>query len=88
MITEQGLEEFLIAVFNECQRSDGEQNCLDLLEDAFAVSSTVSELKEMDIDDSVPNATSFESAGVLTNNRGLVVRFGDSEFQITIVRSR
>jgi len=30
----------------------------------------------------------FEDAGVLTMNRGLVVRIGDAEFQLTIVRSR
>jgi len=30
----------------------------------------------------------FGDAGLLTNNRGLVVRVGDAEFQITIVRSR
>lgn len=30
----------------------------------------------------------FGDAGVLTNNKGLVVRVGDAEFQITIVRSR
>jgi len=32
---------------------------------------------------------SFEEAGVMTTNKGLVVRMGDgSEFQLTIVRSR
>lgn len=30
----------------------------------------------------------FSEAGVLTNNSGLVVRVGDAEFQVTIVRSR
>ena len=30
----------------------------------------------------------FAEAGVLTSNKGLVVRVGDAEFQITIVRSR
>ena len=30
----------------------------------------------------------FEDAGVLTLNRGLVLRIGDAEFQLTIVRSR
>ena len=29
----------------------------------------------------------FEEAGVLTYNRGLVVRVGEAEFQVTIVRS-
>ncbi len=30
----------------------------------------------------------FGEAGLLTGNKGLVVRVGDTEFQITIVRSR
>ena len=30
----------------------------------------------------------FGEAGVLTNNKGLVVHVGDAEFQVTIVRSR
>jgi len=30
----------------------------------------------------------FGEAGVLTNNKGLVVRVGDAEFQVTIVSSR
>lgn len=32
--------------------------------------------------------TTFEAAGVLTENRGLVIRVGDAEFQVEIVRSR
>jgi hypothetical protein len=30
----------------------------------------------------------FGEAGLLTGNKGLVVRVGDAEFQLTIVRSR
>lgn len=30
----------------------------------------------------------FHEAGLLTGNKGLVVRVGDAEFQVTIVRSR
>lgn len=30
----------------------------------------------------------FGEAGLLTSNKGLVVRVGDAEFQVTIVRSR
>lgn len=34
-------------------------------------------------------AETFEEAGVLTYNKGLVVRFDDgSEYQVTLVRSR
>lgn len=39
--------------------------------------------------DGVANVSTFEEAGVLTMNAGLVVRMDDgSEFQLTIVRSR
>lgn len=31
---------------------------------------------------------SFEDEGLLTNNRGVVIRVGNSEFQLTIVQSR
>lgn len=37
----------------------------------------------------VKSVSTFDEAGVLTRNKGLVVRMGDgSEFQITIVQSR
>ena len=42
---------------------------------------------ESDEVDHVDVAT-FQDCGVLTMNRGLVLQFGDSEFQLTIVRSR
>lgn len=42
---------------------------------------------ENDEVDRVDVAT-FRDCGVLTMNRGLVVTIGDSEFQLTIVRSR
>ena len=32
------------------------------------------------------NIRTFREAGVLTNNKGLVVRIVDAEFQVTIVR--
>lgn len=39
--------------------------------------------------DTVAGADTFESAGVLSSNQGLVVRFADgSEYQLTVVRSR
>lgn len=31
---------------------------------------------------------SFEECGVMTSNAGFVVRVGDREFQVTVVRSR
>ena len=36
----------------------------------------------------VPRVRTFADEGVLTSNKGLVVRIGDAEFQVTIVRSR
>ena len=40
-------------------------------------------------DDLDTEAETFEAAGVMTNNRGLVVRLPNgAEFQVTIVRSR
>jgi len=35
-----------------------------------------------------PDVRTFAEAGVLTRNRGLVVRFDQVEFQVTLVRSR
>lgn len=47
------------------------------------------ELNESFDPDGVHRAVSFDEAGVLTNNAGLVVTMDDgSEFQITIVCSR
>jgi len=34
------------------------------------------------------NIRSFEDAMIMTKNKGLVLKLGDSEFQLTIVRSR
>ena len=35
-----------------------------------------------------PDIVTFAEAGVMTTNRGLVVRFGDVEFQVRLVKSR
>ena len=32
--------------------------------------------------------TTFEAAGLLTDNRGLVIEIGGAEFQVSIIRSR
>jgi hypothetical protein len=37
-------------------------------------------------DEEPPHITTFERAGLLTSSTGLVVRYGDAEFQLTIVR--
>jgi len=34
-----------------------------------------------------PRIVNFGRAGVLTNNRGLVVTIGDARFQVTVVRA-
>jgi hypothetical protein len=43
-----------------------------------------------DENDEVPRLRirTFEEAGVLTRNRGLVLRIDDAEFQVQVVRSR
>jgi hypothetical protein len=41
-----------------------------------------------DNDDPCPDIQTFEEAGVLTMDRGLILRFGRGEFQVSIVRSR
>jgi hypothetical protein len=35
-----------------------------------------------------PRVKSFEDAGMLTRDRGLVVKIGAAEYQVTIVKSR
>ena len=42
---------------------------------------------ETNLEDAI--VTTFEQAGILTNNKGLVIQYADgSEFQITIVKSK
>ena len=65
-----------------------------------ALKTLLEELKFMDDEDradvgldsdltDIAETRTFDEAGVLTNNAGLVVRMADgSEFQITIVQSR
>jgi hypothetical protein len=54
-----------------------EREFADLLEEALIESN----------EDGDITIRSYESAGVLTYNEGLVVRIDDTEFQVTIVRS-
>ena len=53
-----------------------EETLIDLLEDYKEESSEYSSVK------------SFERAGVLTHDNGLVIKVGNQEFQVTIVQSR
>jgi hypothetical protein len=39
-------------------------------------------------DRETPRIRTFREAGLLTRNEGIVVRLGDQEFQVTVVRSR
>lgn len=58
----------------------------DFLSDAIFL--TADEEHYVDLETEVERVDTFEQAGVMTSNRGLVLSFEDgSEFQITIVRS-
>lgn len=61
--------------------SDMEGFLMDALSDYF--------MENMPSGTEMTNARSFEDAGIMTYNKGVVVGFDDgSEFKITIVRSR
>jgi hypothetical protein len=53
----------------------------DLLEEALYEHAENSDREQ-------PRICSFRSAGLLTGNEGIVVRLGDQEFQVRVVRSR
>lgn len=54
--------------------ADTEQQCAEVLTDAL-------------YEQGVTDIRSFEDAGLMTRNTGITVRFGNSEFQVTIVQS-
>jgi hypothetical protein len=60
---------------------------VDLLTEALEMW-TEDHIVGMTPDEEVEVEGTFEDVGLMTQNRGLVVRVGDSEFQITVVRSR
>jgi hypothetical protein len=68
------------------------QNALiDLLENVqYKEESCGDPPEELEVfDDSIKHVASFHDDEIMTNNKGLVVRFYEgSEFQITIVKSR
>lgn len=45
-------------------------------------------LDDLGVDVEDLSVRSFRDAGVLTRDEGLVLRVGDAEFQVTVVRSR
>ena len=72
---------------NEMEMQDALKTLLE--EIAYMDADERDRLGVLDGLDDIENISTFEEAGVLTNNAGLVVRLGDgSEFQITIVQSR
>jgi hypothetical protein len=90
VISEKGFEWFLTEVFNGVYGNSGEVVCeawLDVL-----LSAEAEEIRLDSVEDEVRvprvRVQTFEQAGVLSTNHGLVVQVGDQEFQITIVRSR
>lgn len=72
MITEKDVEYFLYTVFDEVE--DETVNVKSLLGEAID-----------DYDGDEIEVETYENAGVLTDDRGLVVKIGGVEFQITIV---
>ena len=60
------------------ETEDGLESFLAEAIEAYAESSDVTR----------PDIVTFAEAGVMTTNHGLVVRFGDVEFQVRIVRSK
>jgi hypothetical protein len=62
-----------------------EQAMVELLQEALEV--WTDDLGTPD-DEEVEFVGTFQDVGLMTSNKGLVVRVGDSEFQVTVVRSR
>ena len=75
-ITEDEVQGLLTEVFNHMAEV-GSADEMDLSNEAT------------NITDGIESVATFEEAGLLTANKGVVVTFGDeSEFQITIVKRR
>lgn len=76
--TESEMVQILRSVLEECDEYT-----------LFADFADIEEQEDED-EDTFPDVScsTFEEVGLMTSNRGLVVRVGDSEFQITVVRSR
>ncbi len=73
-----------VTVPGAVDKDPGPDNEADL--ETFLCEAIESYAEASDVDR--PRIRTFEEAGVLTRNRGLVVGFGDSEYQVSIVRSR
>ena len=69
-----------------------EQQVQDTLHELLeTLSCDIEFAEELGIETGLTDATftTFEDAGIMTYNKGLVIKFADgSEFQITIVKSR
>lgn len=87
MITDKLVESFLMEIFESVYHE--ELTMAEIWDDFLTEAQSQSD--EEDGEDDVPpdmTVQSFESAGVLTNNKGIVLSIGSQEFQLTIVRSR
>ncbi len=69
-----------------------ESDLVELLEEAIfdkveATNETNEDLEQEDFEPCDLQIRTFEAAMILTDDKGLVVRIGNAEFQITVVRS-
>ena len=88
MVTEYAIESFLYGVFDMLASQESEE-LADRFDEAALNGAEFG--KGADVEKALGNMRweTFAEAGVLTQNKGIVARFGDgSEFQITIVQSR
>jgi hypothetical protein len=69
---------------------DGEQDDLEDMDEEEFETFLTDAIDEYAEENDAPRTRirTFREAGLLTGNKGLVVRVGDAEFQLTIVRSR
>jgi hypothetical protein len=89
--TERTVEDFLTVIFETARNQfklDGDDLAVSEIFDEIVMADCDEEEGAISFVDPNVRVESFERAGVMTNNRGLVVKIGDSEFQITIVQSK
>jgi hypothetical protein len=61
-----------------------EQDMMDRITEAL----DLLDAEEPNGDDEYSVVETFQEAGIMTTNKGLIVRVGGDEFQITVVQSR
>lgn len=74
----------------EDDEADGEQDEFEDMDEEEFETFLADAIDEYAEENDAPRTRirTFREAGLLTGNKGLVVRIGDAEFQLTIVRSR